>query len=119
MISKTVNNRMMVVTVELAECPWLKGSCVQLPGYVHKDYVATLGDIRSLKLHQGVMLRCYESTSGKYVVNLHYGNRASDEDKRKAMNALNKWIANLSLASSCVIDPTTGMPPRHDNHYGW
>lgn len=111
MIQFNQKDNCTVVVVSLDECPWLRDTNVQLPGYVFKEYTHTLGSIRSCQLDHGITMRCYESVTNAYVVHLYHSYGVDADDKVRAIQALQQWTLDLETPKSCKIDlrpkPTT------------
>lgn len=110
MIEQRQFDRSMVVTIDMNECPWLRNTNVQLPGYVHKDYVQVLGSVRKCNVDVGISIQCYESVTDKYVIQLHWAQRVDAQDKARSIAALQSWISDLYIPKSCAVNLNQSEP---------
>ena len=111
MITHMTNNRCSQLVISLDECPWLRRTNVQLPGYIYVTYGGTNYATRDAKLPGGVKIRCFESCENNYVVNLFYNESSEEAQVQRAKDALAQWYSDLYILRSCEIDPHTGKPP--------
>ena len=110
MITHHSNNRCSSLVVSLAECPWLRGTNVQLPGYIFYKYISGQYG-RDGQLHGGVKIRCYEAVGNNYVVDLFYNESSDPVEVQRAKGALENFFSDLYTPRNCEVDPITGKPP--------